>query len=176
MEKLKAYLKSPCDQTLDALWEDSGSLFWVDWRDYDDAIVQYADGYLEDGDTVSAQVRDSSLERGFDMVITMGDKQVTVPYADSHADRDTTLIALSSILAPKYQLRWFMETLGGDTLAFCLLPAAAWEELEQEYTKPVVDFYFQPVAPDLKMFELSVDEVWDLLEARREQNPTAQHG
>ena len=85
---------------------------------------------------------------------------------DDCMDRDTTLKSVQEYLLPDYQIRWYMGSLGGDTLAFCILTASQWNELEREFGAEKVAYYFAPVRPDSRMFDLDADEVFDWLEQR----------
>lgn len=59
-----------------------------------------------------------------------------------------------------------MGSLGGDTLAFCILTASQWNELEREFGAEKVAYYFAPVRSDSRMSDLNADEVFDWLEQR----------
>lgn len=67
-----------------------------------------------------------------------------------------------------YEIRWYMGSLGGDTLAFTVLPAARWRHLEEEFGAEQVAYYFAPIEADSKMFEMDADEVFDLLDQRKQ--------
>ena len=92
----------------------------------------------------------------------------SVPYGDDCTDRDTTLKSIQEYVSPKYQIRWYMESLGSDTLAFCIGLTSQWEQLEQEFGAENVAFYFSPVQADSAMFEMDMDEVFEQLEQRGE--------
>ena len=91
-----------------------------------------------------------------------------IPYAEEYTDRDTTLKSLQEYVSPKYQIRWFMGSLGSDTLAFCIYPSAQWEQLEEEFGAEKVAYYFAPIKENSVMFEMGMDEVFNLLEQRGE--------
>nr|WP_154983055.1 hypothetical protein [Paenibacillus xylanexedens] len=71
------------------------------------------------------------------------------------------------MIAPRYQIRWFMESLGNDTLAYLLLSTEQWTELENQFSKEKLEFYFQPVTNESNMFSLDMDEVFTLIETRQ---------
>ena len=48
-------------------------------------------------------------------------------------DRDNTINYLNEYIKPIYEIRFCMESLGNDTLAFCLLEENLWNELEKEF-------------------------------------------
>lgn len=77
-----------------------------------------------------------------------------------------TLKSIQEYVAPKYQIRWYMDSLGSDTLAFCIGLTAKWEQLEQEFGTEKVVYYFTPIHKDTVMFEMDMNEVFDLIEQR----------
>jgi len=101
-----------------------------------------------------------------DIVLSSQENSMTIPFADDVTDRDSAIRAMQEMLSPQYQIRWFMESLGNDTLAFALLPVVQWKELEQQFDKRKVDYYFQPVTNTSIMFEMGVDEVDLLMKSR----------
>ena len=107
-------------------------------------------------------------ERGVDIFLHKNGISTAIPYADECTDRDTTLKSIQKYVSPKYQIRWYMDSLGGDTLAFCIGLTSHWEQLEQEFGAEKVAYYFAPIHEDSVMFEMDMDEVFDLLEQRGE--------
>lgn len=61
-----------------------------------------------------------------------------------------------------------MDSLGSDTLAFCIGLTSQWEQLEQEFGSEKVAYYFVPIRADSTMFEMDMDEIFELLEQRGE--------
>ena len=109
---------------------------------------------------------ESEKERGIDIFLKKDGVSRAVPYGDDCTDRDTTLKSIQEYVSPKYQIRWYMESLGSDTLAFCIGLTSQWEQLEQEFGAENVAFYFSPVRADSAMFEMDMDEVFERLEQR----------
>ena len=140
MEEIRKFLSEP-EEHQDEFWE-SDALIWVDWRDFDESIIEYFNKKLPDED------------------------KIQFPYADDCTDRDTTLRSIQEYLSPQYQLRWYMGSLGSDTLAFCIYPTSEWEQIEQEFGAEKVAYYFAPVQANSVMFEMDMNEVFALLEQR----------
>ena len=69
------------------------------------------------------------------MVLSSNDRKLTIPFADDRTDRDSAIRAMQVMLAPRYQIRWFMESLGNDTLAYLLLSTEQWAEIENQFGK-----------------------------------------
>ena len=166
MDKIKRFLAAP-EENKDEFWE-SDALIWVDWRDFDESIIRYFNEKLPDEDKVLFECVKIEKARGVDILLKKDGASTAIPYADDCTDRDTTLKSIQEYISPKYQIRWYMDSLGGDTLAFCIELTSQWEQLEQEFGAEKVTYYFAPIQMDSVMFEMSMDEVFDLLEQRGE--------
>ena len=146
---------------------DAGSaLIWVDWGEEDEVILSYINEVLPETDAIDYACIATEEERGFDIILKKDGMVRAIPYAPDHADRDTTLKAAQEYLAPLYRIRWYMGSLGSDTLAFVVLSAAQWERLEEEFGADQVAYHFAQIGKDSKMFEMDADEVFDLLRQR----------
>ena len=165
MEKIKAFLLAP-DQNKDEFWE-SDSLIWIDWRECDEDIPRYMNEVLPEEAQIDYQYVEIEKERGVDIILKKNGVSKSIPYQEDCTDRDTTLRAIQEYLLPKYQIRWFLESLGSDTLGFCVLSAEQWKQLEQEFGLDHVAYYFVPIQEDSVMFEMDMDEVCRRLEERR---------
>ena len=164
MEEIRKFLSEP-EEHQDKFWE-SDALIWVDWRDFDESIINYFNEKLPDADKIQFECAETEKERGVDIFMKKNGVSTPIPYVDDCTDRDTTLKSIQEYLSPKYQIRWYMGSLGGDTLAFCIGLNSQWEQLEQEFGAEKVSYYFKPVQSNSVMFEMDMDEVFDLLEQR----------
>ena len=165
-EQIRSFLSAPTEQQDE--FDASDALIWVDWGEEDDAILGYLNDVLPEAAQIDYECTDSTEERGFDILLKKDGEAHAVPYAADAADRDTTLKAAQEYLAPAYGIRWYMGSLGSDTLAFTVLPTDDWEKLEREFDAEQVAYYFAPIYADSQMFEMDVDEVFDLLEQRKQ--------
>ncbi|MGE7691323.1 hypothetical protein ACQKMI_19195 [Lysinibacillus sp. NPDC097214] len=165
-EKIELFLKNPSAEE-ESFW-DSEALVWVDWKDFDESIVEYFNDYLLDEDKINVEIVENDKPRCVDIFLIKDEVKKAVPYDVERTDRDTTLKAVQDFIAPKYQIRWYMDSLGGDTLAFCLLPTEKWLRLEKEYGEEKVTYYFAPLLHDSVMFEMDIDRIFDLLEKRKQ--------
>lgn len=159
-EDVKAFLQNP--EEVDSLWE-SDALIWVDWREDDKDLIHYFNNELEE--QIEVQLVNNNKPYGDDIVLKKGEKQLTIPYEDE-LDRDTTIKYLNEFIKPKYEIRWAMESLGNDTLAFVLLEANQWKTLEDEFGKDYVCFHFATIDIGKRMFDLDFNEVSKLLDIR----------
>ena len=71
----------------------------------------------------------------------------------------------------KYKLCWFKPSLGGDTLGFVVIENDGWEKLIAEFGEEKLKYYFSPVTEENEMFNLSMDQVFSLIESREKNNP-----
>jgi len=149
-------------------FDASDALIWVDWGDEDESVLSYLNDVLPGTVQIDYECTGSETERGFDILLKKDGEAHVIPYATDAADRDTTLKAAQEYLAPAYEIRWYMGSLGSDTLAFAVLPTDDWQKLEREFGAEQVTYYFAPIHADSQMFEMDVDEVFDLLEQRKQ--------
>lgn len=102
---------------------------------------------------------------GDDIVLKNGNKELQIPYGDEQ-DRDVTIKYFNDFVKPDYEVRWFAESLGNDTLGFTVLSGAEWANLEDEFGADTVRYYFEPINLESNKFNLGTDEVFALLALR----------
>ena len=168
MQYMKEFLKNEDRESFDNFWENSQKLVWIDWREYDEDIINYIEGVIQSGE-LSGKSKDVDNEMGFDIFIEWKGKEYKISYPNKEgSDRDTTIKTLNKIIQPEYEIRLFMESLGNDTLAFVPLLKSEWEELEKEFGEEKVNYYFSKIDDDSKMFDLDMDELFEILDKRKE--------
>lgn len=149
-ELIEAYLKAP-ETEEDRFWM-SPAVIWFDWREYDEDIVRCVSESLPEDDRFTFELRESTLPRGFDILLKKRGEVTAIPYGPDQMDRDTTLRAIQAIIAPRWQLRCFTPSMKNDTLGFCLLSSEDWGRLEAFFGSRAVDRWFQPVGPGSRLF------------------------
>lgn len=142
----------------------SDALIWIDWREYDEDIISYVNEKIED--KVEVEFISNDKAYGDDICLKYPDQSLIVPYREV-MDRDTTIKYLNEFIQPKYEIRFFMESLGSDTLAFAVLPEDLWRTLEAAFGLDKVHFYFEKIELDSKMFDLDMDEIFELMNKRK---------
>ena len=167
MDRIKNFLLAP-DENKDEFW-DSDVLIWVDWGDFDKSIIEYFNARLPKEDKIQFECVNIKKERGIDIILKKDGTSTIIPYADDCTDRDTTLKSIQQHIYPKYQIRWYMDSLGSDTLAFCIGLTSQWKQLEQEFGVENVAYYFAPIQTNSVMFEMDMDDVFDLLKQRDDE-------
>ncbi|UHO39642.1 hypothetical protein H5J24_06070 [Chryseobacterium capnotolerans] len=147
-DTLKKYIETESFDELSAL--NSQLIFWVDWREEDDAIVEYCEKCLNTG-TLNAEI----VYNGDELLLTIDYKGNV--FTEKIIDRDPTLIFLNRILQPDYEIRFCKGSDGSDTLAFLPLSKSEWLELENIHGKEKVNSLFEVINEDTQMFS----KEWD---------------
>lgn len=114
------------------LLADRDSVFLVDWREEDDAIVGYCERILKTGQ-LRGEIVDVDDDPGFEIYIERGPRRVKVPLVVGPEDRHITLFTLNQLLMPDYEIRVCVDSNGSDTLAFLPLSSADWSKLEARF-------------------------------------------
>ena len=164
MENLYKELRSffANDMDLNDLF-DSEAIIWIDWREYDEDVVNYFNDMM--AEPIDIKTVSNGKAYGDDIVLQKGDKELQIPYGDEQ-DRDVTIKYFNDFVQPDYEVRWFTESLGNDTLGFTVLSGAEWAKLNDEFGVDAVRYYFEPIDLESNMFNLDMDEVFALLALR----------
>ena len=163
--EIKEFLENPVDNMENFF--NSRAITWIDWREYDEDIISYFNGLLPQEDIVGVEIKEIKLGRGIDIILKKDNKVLTIPYEDDETDRDITIKTLDEFISPKYQIRLFSESLGDDTLAFTVLNSNEWKELENEFGKEKLEFFFTPVSQFKGIFNMSMKEVMKISKKRQ---------
>ena len=150
------------DMDLDDLF-DSEAIIWIDWREYDEDVVNYFNDMMDE--PIDIQTVSNGKPYGDDIVLKNGNKELQIPYVDEQ-ERDVTIKYFNDFVKPDYEVRWFAESLGNDTLGFTVLSGPEWAKLNDEFGADVVRYYFEPIDFESDMFNLGMDEVFALLALR----------
>ena len=150
------------DMDLDDLF-NSEAIIWIDWREDDEDVVNYFNDMMDE--PIDIKTVSNGKPYGDDIVLQKGDKELQIPYGDEQ-DRDVTIKYFNDFVQPDYEVRWFTESLGNDTLGFTVLSGAEWANLEDEFGADTVRYYFEPINLESNMFNLDMDEVFALLALR----------
>ena len=142
---------------------DSEAIIWIDWREDDEDVVNYFNDMMDE--PIDIQTVNNGKLYGDDIVLQKGDKELLIPYGDEK-DRDVTIKYFNDFVQPDYEVRWFTESLGNDTLGFTVLSGAEWAKLNDEFGADTVRYYFESINLESNMFNLDMDEVFALLALR----------
>ena len=162
--EIKNFFENPVDNMENFF--NSRAITWIDWREYDEDIISYFNCLLPQEDIVDVEIKEIKLGRGIDIILKKDNKTLTIPYENDKTDRDITIKTLNDFIAPKYQIRVFMESLGDDTLAFTVLNSDEWKELENSVGKEKLDFFFTPISQFKGIFNMSMEEVMKIYTER----------
>lgn len=138
---------------------ESDTLIWVDWREYDEDIISYVNEKLED--KIEMVLQDKGKPYGEDIILKHKDKSLMIPYKEK-MDRDTTIKYLNEFIKPKYEIRFCIESLGNDTLAYVVMTKDLWEQLENEFGTEKVRYYFEKINLESKMFDMDFETVFKI--------------
>ncbi|ALQ35849.1 hypothetical protein [Fusobacterium hwasookii] len=155
--EIKNFFENPVDNMENFF--NSRAITWIDWREYDEDIISYFNCLLPQEDIVDVEIKEIKLGRGIDIILKKDNKTLAIPYEDDETDRDITIKTLDEFISPKYQIRLFSESLGDDTLAFTVLNSNEWKELENEFGKEKLEFFFTSVSQFKGIFNMSMKEV-----------------
>ena len=150
------------DLELDDLF-DSEAIIWIDWREDDEDVVRYFNDMMDE--PIDIQTVSNGKPYGDDIVLQKGDKELQIPYGDEK-DGDVTIKYFNDFVQPDYEVRWFTESLGNDTLGFTVLSVSEWAKLDDEFGADTVRYYFEPIDFESDLFNLGMDEVFALLALR----------
>ncbi|CAK7058435.1 MULTISPECIES: hypothetical protein [Fusobacterium] len=162
MDNIRKYLVAGLEDRIDVLWEDK-DILWVDWREYDEAIIKHCEKILQTGE-LDGEARESESDMGFDIVIKFRNKEYIIKYPGEEADRDTTIKTLNKVLSPDYEIRFWLDSIGSDTLAFIPKESKYWRELENEFGTEKVRKYFSVIDENSRMFDMEMNEIFKLME------------
>lgn len=138
---------------------ESDSLVWIDHREYDEDIIFYVNEKLEE--KIEIVLQDNGKPYGDDIYLKHKEKLVMIPYKEK-MDRDTTIKYLNEFIKPNYEIRFCIESLGNDTLAFVILTKDLWKQLENDFGKEKVSYYFEKITLESKMFDMDFETVFKI--------------
>lgn len=144
IQKLDEYLKATDGKDLFHI--ESDLISWIDWREHDDAIVEYIESSLQTG-ALSAHIQDRPAD---DLELIVQFEGTT--FNRMIVDRDDTIKWLNDILQPKYEIRFCKHSEASDTLAFISLSTENWLLLTEQYGKERIDELFEIITPDATFF------------------------
>ena len=142
---IERLITDPSESTIDDLFEDHNSIFWVDWKEDDAVLAEYVGSLINSVDLKAE--RD-----GEDIYLSFKEKKLKVPLTLSGKDRHITLMAINEIMAEEYETRMVWASEGGDTLAFTTLSKNSWEKLEEKYGNPKVASAFFKLVAEANVF------------------------
>ena len=168
MNYIKDFLKNEDRESFNKLWENCTKFVWIDWREYDEDIINYIENIIQSGKLIG-KIEDADNQMGFEIFIEWNGEDYKISYPNEEgSDRDTTIKTLNKVIQPEYEIRLFMESLGSDTLAFVPLAKEKWGELEKDFGIEKVNYYFSKIDENSKMFDLDMEELFKILDKRKE--------
>jgi len=146
---IEEVLQSGDEEAVQSLLEDDDTVFWVDWREADDEIVEDCESILQTG-SLSPEVVNVNTADGWELYINYKGRRQKVPLVYGPEDRHITLVALNRMLSPDFEVRFCIASNGSDTLAFLPLASKDWAQFERRYGSAVAEsFYKMAAKPNL---------------------------
>ncbi|QDU75037.1 hypothetical protein Pan97_20580 [Bremerella volcania] len=142
LELIRNALSSSDSESIQTLLDDEETVFWVDWREEDDVLVEYCEEILQTGE-LSAEELDADNEAGFELFVQYQERRIKVPLETGEGDRHITLVSINQVLKPDYEIRFCIDSNGSDTLAFLPLPTTDWQALESEFGEAVDKHFYR---------------------------------
>ncbi len=132
-----------------SIFADEENILWVDWRQCEDEIVASLSARLGLPE-LTCNIEDDSNEHGYRVVITYRENSITVDPAGELDTRHATLNAVDELVAPEHEIRYALDTEGGDSIGIAAGSVFDWQTLLNLHGTSV-DERFCPVRqlPDL---------------------------
>ncbi len=147
LAQIKQYYQTKSFEDFDKISEEF--VFYVDWREFDDAIVEYCEDRIKTGCFNATLDYNQETDKNILNVNYKGEN-FQLEITDS---RDPSLIFINNLLAPEYEVRFCLITCPSDTLGFIILSSQQWQEIEKHIAKAELDKLFEPIDNNSKMFE-----------------------
>ncbi|MFZ6757920.1 polymorphic toxin-type HINT domain-containing protein [Undibacterium sp. Ji50W] len=125
-------IDDPSDQIIKQLFQGVDGVFWVDWREADEAIIDLA-AKLIGNDELSHEWHNDKL------TVKFRGKLTEVPLKFEPGEQYITLATLHEAIYPEYEIRYIKASEGGDTTAFMILKKQTLFELDAEFDARVAD-------------------------------------
>ena len=107
-------------------------------------------------------------ERDIDIILEKNGISTAIPYAEEYTDRDTTLKAYRNMYLQSIKSVGLWVLLAVILLHFVFVLLPSGKQLEEEFGAEKVAYHFAPIKEDSVMFQMGMDEVFDLMKQRGE--------
>ncbi|MFZ6656550.1 polymorphic toxin-type HINT domain-containing protein [Undibacterium sp. TJN19] len=125
-------ISDPNDQIIKQLFQGVDGVFWVDWREADEVIIDLA-AKLIGNDELSHEWNNDKL------MVKFRGKLTEVPLKFEPGEQYITLVTLHEALYPEYEIRYIKASQGGDAIAYMVLKRETLFELDAEFGTKVAD-------------------------------------
>src|ERR1700756_4325842 len=112
-EFCRRLIVDPTEQTINQLVHGVDGAFWVDWREADEDIIQFAARIIGSSE-LSPEWVDDKLN------IKFRGKLTEVPLKFEPGEQHITLATLQEAISPAYEVRYIKASEGGDSSAFMI--------------------------------------------------------
>ena len=151
LDAVRDFLSSPSAATVADFLDDESTVFWVDWRQEDETIAESCELTLNTGVLGGEIIENTNDGSDYHVEIIYNAKRERVPLTFSTADRHLTLLTINRILNPDYEIRFCIDSNGGDTLGFVALSSGDWTSLHAQFGD-LIDKHFYRIAETPNLF------------------------
>ncbi|MEZ6318322.1 MAG: hypothetical protein R3B49_06155 [Phycisphaerales bacterium] len=148
LDAVRAVLEAASQEEADELLDDQDAFFLVDHRADEDMIIEACEDVIRSG-RLGSEVLKADNPAGFQTRMTFGSRSLIVPPS---TDRHLAMVRLNELLAPDYEIRVCVDSLGDDTLMFAALAPAEWRGLESRFGPAAVARRFRRFGPSLNLW------------------------
>lgn len=138
----------------DVLAEERKIVHWIDWGDNDEWIIEDVAKYLHIDD-LKFEIVKADNYYGYDLFILYQGKKVKIVFEGDGILRDITLRTLNQVIKPNYEIRFCIDSLGGDTLAFIPLTQNEVTILAEKFGE-ISEQKLQEITAHSQMFDLEL--------------------
>jgi hypothetical protein len=154
----------PSNEVLKQLFDGVDGVFWVDWREADENIVDLV-AQLVGNDKSSQDRLLSPFWKDGKLYVKFRAELTEIPLKFEPGEQYITLAAINNAISPEYQIRYISASEGGDAVAFMILTAHALSELVGEFGTKVGEA-LQTVDQDSMYFKQAANEKLVVLAAK----------
>ena len=151
LDAVRKLLSSPTADAVAAFLDDESTVFWIDWRQEDETIAESCELTLNAGTLDGELIEDTDDGSDYRVDIIYNAKRERVPLTFSEADRHITLLTMNRILSPDYEIRFCIDSNGGDTLGFIALAVDDWSTIHEQFGY-LVDKHFYRISETPNLF------------------------
>ena len=151
LDAVRELLSSPSAEAVAEFLDDESIVFWIDWRQEDETIAESCELTLNTGSLDVEILENTDDGSDYHVEIVYNAKRERVPLTFSATDRHLTLLTMNRILYPDYEIRFCVESNGGDTLGFVALSSSDWTTLLENFGD-LVDKHFYRIEETPNLF------------------------
>jgi hypothetical protein len=153
----RAVLQHPAMSRSSAIFDDQDNIIWIDWREEEEAIVDYVRDRIGAED-LTATISESDNDWGYAVTISLRNESRIICPELKLDSRHATLIALDELLSGDFQIRFVSDTTGSDTIGVTVERVGDWDMLYKKYGRRLNE-HFCPIRELPDLMNTPADEI-----------------